>query len=168
LRQRSSVLLPEPLAPMIATTSPGRACSDTPRSTSRSPKRLCRLSTMRPTWAVGWVGWFIRNSSGKQRPGAQRFVPRDLADRHAGHREALAFARKEQPSTGLTRVVVMPLIGSITSASGSPAATRAPMSRKKTSTPPCGACKGIEPASGVGSQASGGKLGAGSSRSAPR
>ena len=42
LMQRRSVLLPEPDAPNIEMTSPVFAISDTPRSTSRSPKRLCR------------------------------------------------------------------------------------------------------------------------------
>src|SRR5271170_5261951 len=40
LMQRSSVLLPEPLRPMIATTSPGSIASDTASSTRCAPKRL--------------------------------------------------------------------------------------------------------------------------------
>src|SRR3954447_21417067 len=36
----SRVVLPAPFGPMIATISPGAADSDTPRSASRSPKRL--------------------------------------------------------------------------------------------------------------------------------
>ena len=44
--QRSSVLLPEPLAPMIEITSPSLASSDTPFSTSSAPKRLCRSLTV--------------------------------------------------------------------------------------------------------------------------
>src|SRR6185437_14780232 len=38
--QRSAVLLPEPEAPMIATTSPGLISSDMPRRTSLSPNLL--------------------------------------------------------------------------------------------------------------------------------
>ncbi len=37
LMQRRNVLLPEPLAPMMLMTSPARADSDTPLSTSLSP-----------------------------------------------------------------------------------------------------------------------------------
>src|SRR5947207_12146756 len=40
LRQRSSVLLPEPLRPMMATTSPASTASETPLSTSWAPNRL--------------------------------------------------------------------------------------------------------------------------------
>src|SRR5262245_60185551 len=39
------VLLPEPEAPIIETTSPSCAVSDTPLRTSRSPKLLCNPST---------------------------------------------------------------------------------------------------------------------------
>ena len=42
--QRSSVDLPEPLPPMIATTSPSRADSETPFSTCNCPNFLCRSS----------------------------------------------------------------------------------------------------------------------------
>src|SRR5258708_3347303 len=42
--QRSSVLLPEPLRPMIATTWPASTLSDTPFRTSTGPKRLCTSS----------------------------------------------------------------------------------------------------------------------------
>ena len=44
LMQRSSVDLPEPLPPMMATTSPSRADSDTPFSTCSWPNFLCRFS----------------------------------------------------------------------------------------------------------------------------
>src|SRR5471030_976937 len=40
LMQRRKVLLPEPLEPMMLITSPALAASDTPLSTSFSPKRL--------------------------------------------------------------------------------------------------------------------------------
>src|SRR5271163_3778823 len=40
LMQRSKVLFPEPLRPMIATTSPGSIASDTASSTRCVPKRL--------------------------------------------------------------------------------------------------------------------------------
>src|SRR6266481_3173305 len=40
LMQRSRVLFPEPLRPMIATTSPGSTASDTPSSAWCAPKRL--------------------------------------------------------------------------------------------------------------------------------
>jgi len=40
LRQRRNVLLPEPDEPMIAITSPVRASSEMPRSTSSAPNRL--------------------------------------------------------------------------------------------------------------------------------
>ena len=43
--QRSSVLLPEPLAPIMLTTLPRWTSNDTPFSTSRSPKRLCTSTT---------------------------------------------------------------------------------------------------------------------------
>src|SRR3954467_913682 len=46
-RQRSAVLLPEPLAPISATISPGPTSKDTPRSTWFEPKLLwtsCRLT----------------------------------------------------------------------------------------------------------------------------
>src|SRR5882757_1180512 len=42
--QRSSVLLPEPLRPMMATTCPVSTLSDTPFRTSTGPKRLCTSS----------------------------------------------------------------------------------------------------------------------------
>src|SRR6266568_5638876 len=42
--QRSSVLLPEPLRPMMATTCPASTLSDTPLRTSTGPKRLCTSS----------------------------------------------------------------------------------------------------------------------------
>ena len=45
LIQRRSVLLPDPDAPSIEITSPVCATSDTPRSTSTSPKLLCKPST---------------------------------------------------------------------------------------------------------------------------
>ena len=44
LMQRSSVDLPEPEPPMMATTSPSRAESDTPFSTCNWPNFLCRFS----------------------------------------------------------------------------------------------------------------------------
>ena len=44
LMQRSSVDLPEPEPPMMATTSPSRADSDTPLSTCSWPNFLCRFS----------------------------------------------------------------------------------------------------------------------------
>ena len=44
LMQRSSVDLPEPEPPMMATTSPSRADSDTPFSTCSWPNFLCRFS----------------------------------------------------------------------------------------------------------------------------
>jgi len=44
--QRSKVDLPEPLEPIIAITSPVLADSETPFSTSASPKRLCKSSTL--------------------------------------------------------------------------------------------------------------------------
>ena len=40
LMQRRNVLLPDPLAPMTVTTSPGRTSTDTPFSTSWPPKLL--------------------------------------------------------------------------------------------------------------------------------
>src|SRR5438105_14264594 len=43
LRQRKMVLLPDPLAPMIAMRSPRLISRSTPLTTCRSPKRLCRL-----------------------------------------------------------------------------------------------------------------------------
>src|SRR3954470_14011137 len=45
LMQRSSVDLPEPLRPMIATTSPGSTLTSMPFSTSTAPKRLWTPST---------------------------------------------------------------------------------------------------------------------------
>ena len=51
LMQRSSVVLPDPEGPTMATTSPRATSIDTPRSTSRAPKRLCR-STMRTSGAA--------------------------------------------------------------------------------------------------------------------
>ena len=41
----SSVDLPQPDGPMIATISPSRACSDTPSSAVRSPKRCVTLES---------------------------------------------------------------------------------------------------------------------------
>src|SRR5579885_2896405 len=41
LRQRMSVVLPEPEAPTTTTTSPRRTASETPFSTSTRPKDLC-------------------------------------------------------------------------------------------------------------------------------
>src|SRR3990167_3437090 len=48
LMQRSSVLLPEPLLPMMAITSPGAICRSMPLSTSLLPYdlRSARMSTM--------------------------------------------------------------------------------------------------------------------------
>src|ERR1019366_4629321 len=46
LMQRSSVLLPEPEEPRMEITSPSRASSETPLSTSSEPKRLCRPETV--------------------------------------------------------------------------------------------------------------------------
>src|SRR5438105_5905786 len=43
LRQRKMVLLPDPLAPMIAMRSPRLISRSTPLTTCRSPNRLCRL-----------------------------------------------------------------------------------------------------------------------------
>ena len=43
--QRKKVLLPEPEAPIIDTTSPTRAVMETPFRTSRGPKFLCRSFT---------------------------------------------------------------------------------------------------------------------------
>src|SRR5476649_2228547 len=42
LMQRSIVLLPEPLEPMIEMTSPSAASNEMPFSTSSAPKLLCR------------------------------------------------------------------------------------------------------------------------------
>ena len=53
LMQRRKVLLPEPEAPIIDTTSPSCAVSDTPFSTSRRPKLLCRSSTTTAGWPFG-------------------------------------------------------------------------------------------------------------------
>ena len=47
LMQRSSVLLPEPLAPISTTTSPRRTARSMPRSTSWSPNRLWMASRLR-------------------------------------------------------------------------------------------------------------------------
>src|SRR5882757_11225496 len=44
LMQRKRVLLPEPLRPMMATTSPVSTDSETPFSTSSGPNRLCTSS----------------------------------------------------------------------------------------------------------------------------
>lgn len=44
--QRRNVLLPEPLEPMMLMTSPARACRETPRRTSLSPKVLWMSSTV--------------------------------------------------------------------------------------------------------------------------
>src|SRR5690348_14799607 len=53
LMQRSMVDLPEPEAPRIEITSPSRASSDTPLSTSSDPKLLRRLVT--ETAGAVWV-----------------------------------------------------------------------------------------------------------------
>src|SRR5436190_9689518 len=42
-RQRRIVLLPDPLAPIIAMRSPRSTTRSMPLTTCRSPKRLCRL-----------------------------------------------------------------------------------------------------------------------------
>ena len=57
LMQRRNVLLPEPDEPRIEMTSPSRACSETPFSTSSAPKRLRMLTTVR---AIGVSGIGIR------------------------------------------------------------------------------------------------------------
>src|SRR4030042_1554785 len=44
-KQRSKVLLPEPLRPIITSTSFGATENDTPLRTCRSPNHLCKLST---------------------------------------------------------------------------------------------------------------------------
>ena len=49
--QRSSVDLPEPEGPRMTTTSPRRTSRFTPRSTSKSPKLLCK-SSMRTTTSL--------------------------------------------------------------------------------------------------------------------
>ena len=55
--QRSSVVLPEPEGPTMATTSPRATSIETPHSTSSAPKLLCR-STIRTSGAAGssWAG----------------------------------------------------------------------------------------------------------------
>src|SRR2546421_7699357 len=44
--QRRNVDLPEPEAPIMQTTSPGWTSRETPRRTSRRPKRLCTPSAL--------------------------------------------------------------------------------------------------------------------------
>src|SRR5882724_10080170 len=65
LMQRSSVLLPDPLEPIIAMTSPSLAASEIPFSTSRSPNRLCRSLTTRAgiagPIALDWLVIFLRS-----------------------------------------------------------------------------------------------------------
>ena len=43
--QRSNVLLPEPLAPIMLTTIPRSTSKDTPRRTSSGPNLLCTSTT---------------------------------------------------------------------------------------------------------------------------
>jgi len=50
--QRRKVLLPEPEAPRIEITSPRRAASEMPLSTSRRPKLLRRSRTASVTSAI--------------------------------------------------------------------------------------------------------------------
>src|SRR5215469_6734409 len=52
--QRSSVVFPEPLGPITTTTSPGLTASETSRSTSTEPKRLCNpaISSTGRCWPV--------------------------------------------------------------------------------------------------------------------
>ena len=44
--QRRSVLLPEPLAPIMLTTLPRGTSKDTPFSTASGPKLLCTSTTL--------------------------------------------------------------------------------------------------------------------------
>ena len=53
LMQRRKVLLPEPLAPRIEMTSPWRASSEMPLSTSSAPKVLRRSLTESATGIIG-------------------------------------------------------------------------------------------------------------------
>ena len=52
LMQRRNVLLPEPEAPIIDTTSPSWAVSETPFNTSKTPKFLCKSSTTTAGWPL--------------------------------------------------------------------------------------------------------------------
>src|SRR3954466_6644384 len=73
LMQRSSVDLPDPLRPMIATTSPGSTLRSMPLRTSTSPKRLWTPSTCTTGIELPF-----------QAPGQQRDRPadREVDERH--------------------------------------------------------------------------------------
>src|SRR5579864_8283271 len=71
LVQRRIVLLPEPLAPIIAMRSPRLTSRSTPLITCRSPKRLCRLR-MRMTISLIGVSREGPPRPTDQPPGGQR------------------------------------------------------------------------------------------------
>src|SRR5690606_23197105 len=52
LKQRSSVVLPEPLSPMTATHAPARTSSDTPSRPTTAPQRLRTAIASRAGWLV--------------------------------------------------------------------------------------------------------------------
>src|SRR5690606_35511116 len=68
--QRSTVLLPEPLCPMMATISPLRTLRSTPLRTWLSPNHLCTLS--RRTTSVMRCSLFHRPTSAGQQALAAR------------------------------------------------------------------------------------------------
>ena len=59
LTQRSSVLLPEPLGPITQTTEPFGTTRSIPRSTWRSPKRLCTPCSS----SIGWDSEAVTSSA---------------------------------------------------------------------------------------------------------
>src|SRR5450432_4209477 len=78
--QRSSVLLPEPLLPMMAMTSPARTSRSMPFSTSFAPKRLRSPATWTMTGAFGSASMqmsFEGFAPGRDRPAEQEVHERD-------------------------------------------------------------------------------------------
>ncbi len=94
-RIESSVVLPAPLGPITATSSPRAADSDTPRSASRSPKRLTRLSASR-TGAHG-IGCTVALPAGMR----LLFIGDVVGGMRAAHARRAAARAARAPCAGL-------------------------------------------------------------------
>src|SRR5688572_8740244 len=82
LMQRSSVLLPDPLLPMMAMTSPRATVRSMPLSTSLAPKRLRSdwMWTMGPTLSAAMVELPFHAPA----PGRDRIAENEVHQRDAG------------------------------------------------------------------------------------
>src|SRR4030065_157776 len=82
-KQRSKVLLPEPLRPMITSTSLGVTEKDTPFRTCRSPNHLCKFSTWIISLSfIGMPHAFLQESFQPRRDNGQEPVKNCCNDEH--------------------------------------------------------------------------------------